>query len=168
MRSRKVIASVLTVVMLFSFSSCRKLNPTYYAKKDAAKYFDYLKNKDTDKLNSLFSEDVRSTHDLDKEWEEFFSAIDGNIVSYERITSGGEEERIDHGKTTYYSISINFVNVETDTGKTYEWISFAQHKENKKHPENKGINLFAVIIPADNDKGYIEKTVGEIVIYSDY
>ena len=168
MRTKRLIAIVLMVSMLFSFSSCISLLPSYSAKKDTEKYFKYLKNKDIDKLSELFSDDVKDTHDLNKEWEEFFNSIDGNIVSFEKISTGGEEERIDHGKTTYYSVVVNFQNVETDTGKTYENIAFAQHRENKKHPENKGINLVAVMLPSDNEKGFEEKVVGEIILYTDY
>ena len=167
MRTRRVITFVLTVFMLFSLASCRDIFASSHAKKEAVKYFEYLKNRDIDKLNSLFSDDVRDTHDLDKEWEEFFAGIDGNIVSYEGITSRGESERIDHGKTTYYDINIIYENVVTDTGKTYEWICFSQVRENKKHPENKGINLFAVKLPADNEDGYVEKLVGGFITYTD-
>ena len=168
MRTKRLIAIVLMISMLFSLSSCSRLLPSYSAKKDTEKYFKYLKNKDIDKLTELFSDDVKDTHDLYKEWEEFFNSFDGNIVSYEKISTGGEEERIDHGKTTYYSVVVNFQNVETDTGKTYEYIAFAQHRENKKHPENKGINLVAVRLPSDNEKGFEEKVVGEIISYTDY
>ena len=57
--------------------------------------------------------------------------------------------------------------VVTDTGKTYEWICFSKVRENKKHPENKGINLFAVKLPADNEDGYVEKLVGGFITYTD-
>lgn len=167
MMRKKLLALLLSVLMIFSFNACSDLLPSYHAKKEAKNYFNYLKNKDIKKLTRLFSDDVNETHDLEKEWDEFFSCIDGNIVSYEKISSGGEEEYIDHGKTTYYTIVINFVNVETDTGKTYEYISFSQTRANKKHPENKGINLFSIRLPADNDKGFEEKIVGEIMIYPD-
>lgn len=117
MRIKKVIALVLTIVMIISFSSCGGFLPSLSAKREAKKNFEYLRNKDIDKLVSLFSDDIKDTHDLYKEWDDFFKSIDGNIVCYEKISTGGESERIDHGKTTYYSVAIIFQNVETDTGK---------------------------------------------------
>lgn len=167
MRTKRLTAAVLAVFMLFSFSSCSVLLPSYKAKQDAKKYFKYLKNRDIDKLIDLFSDDINDPHDLYKEWEEFFDSIDGNIVSYEKIRSGGEGEHIDNGKTTYYTVSIDYVNVETDTGKIYETISYTQVRENKKHPENKGINLFVVRLPSDNEKGFEEKIVGGFITYTD-
>ena len=166
MRAKKALAVIISVFLIFSFTSCREFNPSYKARKEAVKYFEYLKNKDIDKLYDLFSDDVKDAHDLDKEWEEFFENIDGNIVSYDRIRSGGEEERIDHGKTTYCMVNIRYENVETDTGKTYDSITFTQIRANKDHPENKGICLFSVRLPADNEKGHEEKLVGGFIRYT--
>ena len=167
MRTKRLTAAVLAVFMLFPFSSCSVLLPSYAAKQDGEKYFKYLKNKDIDKLIELFSDDVNDTHDLYKEWEEFYGSLDGNIVSYGKISTGGEGEHIDNGKTTYYIVTINYENVETDTGKIYESISYTQVRENKKHPENKGISLFVVRLPSDNEKGFEEKIVGGFVDYTD-
>ena len=166
MRTKRVIALALAIALIISFPSCGLL-PSLSAKKEAKKNFEYLRNKDIDKLVALFSDDIKDTHDLYKEWEEFFRSIDGNIVSYEKISTGGESERIDHGKISYYSVAIIFQNVETDTGKTYEQISYTQQREYKDHPENKGIHIFVVRIPDDSEKGFVEKTVGGFITYTD-
>ena len=166
MRTKKALALLISVFLIFSFTSCREFNPSNKASKEAVKYFEYLKNKDVDKLIDLFTDDVRDTYDLEKEWEEFFASIDGNIVSYERIRSGGEEERIDKGQTSFYSVNIKYENVETDTGKTYKCITFSQVRADKKNPGNKGIRLFSVELPADNEKGFEEKIVGGFIDYT--
>ncbi len=166
MRTKKALAVLISVLFILSFTSCREFNPSNKARKEAVKYFEYLKNKDTEKLIDLFTDDVRDTYDLEKEWEDFFASIDGNIVSYERIRSGGEEERIDKGQTSFYSVNIRYENVETDTGKTYKCITFSQVRADKKNPGNKGIRLFSVELPADSDKGSEEKIVGGFIDYT--
>ena len=40
-------------------------------------------NKDKEGLKSVFSNHIEETHDLDKEIDEFFEFIDGNIISYD-------------------------------------------------------------------------------------
>lgn len=104
---------------------------------------------------------------LDDEWEAFFDSIDGNIVSYGKIQSGGEEVYYDYGRVTYSQIVINITDVKTDTGMVYDSISYSQTRVNKKHPEREGIGLFCLQIPSDNEKGYEEVIVGEIIIYYD-
>ena len=73
---KKGIALILSFIMLFSLASCSERHPANKAKREAKKIFEYLKNKDTKRLNKLFSDDVRWTHDLDDEWDDFFDSID--------------------------------------------------------------------------------------------
>ena len=165
---KKASAIVLSVSMLLSFVSCSSnRHPFNPARREAKKIFEYIKNKDTKKLNRLFSEDVRDSHDLDDEWDDFFDIIDGDIVSYGKISSGGEEVYIDYGKVTYSYIIVNINDVKTDTGMTYDMISYCQARVNKKHPGNEGIGLFSIQLPSDNDRGFEEVTVGEVIIYYD-
>ena len=164
---KKFVVMVTVCAVLLTCASCGNAHPAQPAKKEAVKYFEYIKNKDIKKLNSLFSKEVRDTHDLDKEWEEFYAAIDGNIVSYERIRSGGEEVWTDKGRVTYSVVSIGIDNVVTDTGKTYESIGFFQVRVNKKHPECEGINLFSLEISYDKETGHDERVVGEVLNYKD-
>lgn len=164
---KKGIAIVLSLTMLASVASCSELHPANKAKREAKKIFKYLKNEDTKKLNKLFSDDVRLTHDLDDEWDVFFDSIDGNIVSYGRIQSQGEGGRYDWGKVTYSDIVISIEDVKTDTGMVYNSISYYQIRVDKQHPEREGISLFSLEIPSDNEKGFEEVIVGEIIIYYD-
>ena len=164
---KKGLAVILSLAMLFSLASCSERHPANKAKREAKKIFGYIKNKDTKRLNKLFSDDVRWTHDLDDEWDEFFDSIDGNIVSYGSITTGGEGGHYDYGKVTYSDIVININDVKTDTGMTYESISYYQIRVDKKHPEREGIGIFSLMMPSDNEKGYEEVIVGEIIIYYD-
>lgn len=146
-----------------SSSKSREYHPENNAKKEAKVYFEYLKKKDIQSLNKLFSSDVQKIHDLGKEWKSFFDAIDGNIVSYEKILSLGEEVRVDDYKVTYSDIVIRFEGVKTDAGKIYERIDYRQKRVDVTHPEAEGIGIFSIAIPAENEKGFQEVNVGEII-----
>ena len=164
---KKGLAIVLLAAMVISVSSCGRVLSVNKAKREAASIFEAIKKQDTKKLNSLFTEDVRDTHDLDDEWEVFFDSIDGNIVSYGEIKTMGEEEYVDFGQVTYWQLVITITDVKTDTGTVYESLSYSQTRVDKKHPEREGIGLFSLQIPADNDRGFEEVIVGEIIIYYD-
>ena len=144
-------------------SRAREYHPENNAKKDAKVYFEYLKKKDIHSLNKLFSSDVQKIHDLEKEWKAFFDAIDGNIVSYEKISYLGAEVSVDDYKVTYSDIVIRFEGVKTDTGKIYERIDYRQKRVDVTHPESEGISIFSLAIPAENVKGFQEVNVGEII-----
>ncbi|MCR5340519.1 MAG: hypothetical protein K6E60_04155 [Saccharofermentans sp.] len=62
MRTKRVIALALAIALIISFPSCGLL-PSLSAKKEAKKNFEYLRNKDIDKLVALFSDDIKDTHD---------------------------------------------------------------------------------------------------------
>ena len=164
---KKSLATVLVVSTVCTSASCGMLNPSLKAKKEAADIFELLKDEDTRKLNKYFSEDVRDSHDLNDEWEVFFDSIDGDIVSYGEIKSGGESEHSDFGKITFYEIVITIKDVKTDTGMEYEYISYNQIRIDKKHPEREGIGVICVSIPSDDDDGCEQVCVGENIIYYD-
>ena len=143
-------------------SRAHEYHAANHAKKEAKEYFKYLKDKDTKSLNKLFSSKAQQTHNLDKEWDEFFNAIDGNLESYEKVKAGGEEMYVDDYKVTYSYIQITYENVKTDTGKTYEEISYNEIRVDNKEPDEEGIKLYVLMIPADNEKGCEEICVGQV------
>lgn len=144
-----------------SASRSKEYHPEKNAKKEAEGYFEYLKEKDIQSLNKLFSSDVQISHDLEKEWDAFFAAVDGNIVSYDKITYLGEEVRVDERKVSYSDITIRYENVKTDTGKVYDRIDYRQLRVDNAHPGAEGISIFSIAVPADNKKGFEEVNVGE-------
>jgi len=164
---KKSIAILLSLTLLASLASCGNLHPANKAKREAVGIFESIKNQDIKKLNALFTEDVRDTHDLDEEWEEFFDSIDGDIVSYGSISSGGEGASYDYGIVTYSHVVIYINDVKTDTGMVYEYITYNVTCVDKKHPEREGVGLFSLKVPSDNDEGYEEVIVGEIITYYD-
>ena len=164
---KKCLVVFLSMAMLLSLASCSERHPANKAKREAKKIFECIRNEDTKKLNKLFSEDVRDTHDLDDEWDDFFDAIDGNIVSYGKISTRGEGGHYDFGRTTYSDICIAIEDVKTDTGMTYKEIGYYQVRIDKAHPEREGIAIFSLMLPSDNEKGFEEVVVGEIITYYD-
>lgn len=82
---------------------------------------DALKEKDADAIKNLFSEYARKEDsDIDKQIEDTFNFIDGNIVSTGEILAGysGGSTSAERGDIkTLYSGSI--YDVTTDKGKTY-------------------------------------------------
>ena len=146
-------------------SRSQEYSPQKAAKSEAKEYFEFLKSKDIQSLEKLFSEDVKNSHDLEKEWAAFFDAIDGNIVSYKIIKVHGEGMNVDDKKVTFSDLVVSYEDVQTDSGKTYESIDYRQVRVDEKHPGAEGISLFSVILPSDDGKDTIEKSVGEIIIY---
>lgn len=161
MKKKKLLIIISIMISLFTLTGCNDRSYEYHpgnkAKKEAKIYFEYLKNKDIKELNKLFSKEVQATHNLEEEWEEFFNSIDGNIVSYEKIKSGGEGMHVDKRKVTYSNIIITYKNVKTDTGKIYKNIGYREVRVDVKNRDSEGISLFA-----NEDEGI---TVGEIIIH---
>ena len=57
--------------------------PLMMARRQGGEIIEYVVNKDKEGLKSMFSKYVTQNHDLDKEIDEFFEFIDGEIVSYD-------------------------------------------------------------------------------------
>lgn len=146
-----------------SSSRSREYLPSINARKEAKGYFEYLKKKDIQNLNKLFSSDIQDNHNLEKEWNAFFEAVDGNIVSYEKISTHEHGMNVDNRKVTYSDIVIEFKNVKTDTGKLYEYIAYYQIRVDVNHPGAEGIGSFSIAIPVENENGSQEVTVGGLI-----
>ena len=137
--------------------------PKKLARKEAEQIFEYLKNEDIASLTALFSQDAKDNHDLEKEWKDFFSRIDGKFTGYGGISFPGEGMGVDKEGVIYDShLSINYNDSVTDTGAVYTQIGYYQTRINTADPRIEGINIFTVMIPGkDGEKGeYI--TVGGI------
>ena len=78
------------------------------------------------KIKSFFCERARNEHDLDKEINDVFNAIGGNIISYDHtpddylMQAGGYLFR--EGGMTENCISTTIEELKADNGKTYEII----------------------------------------------
>ena len=116
------------------------------AKEEADQVFEYLREKDIQKLSSLFSENQKKNYDLEKEWNNFFEQIDGRIIDYETIDVIVSQRTFSDGTLTNLLLRIEFKNVKTDTGQVYEQIRYAKTARCNSEPDNEGINWTALII----------------------
>lgn len=156
MNTRKCVSSIISITLifavLFSFTGCSKfiedLNSERYgakrlAKKEAEEIFKMIQEEDIEGLSALFSEDSRTYHNIEMEWELFFERVDGNIVSYSSISFPGEGMGVDENGEIYDShLSVNFKNVKTDTGVVYKEFGYYQTRIDTRNPELEGINVF--------------------------
>ena len=116
------------------------------AKEEADQVFEYLREKDIQKLSSLFSENQKKNYDLENEWNNFFEQIDGRIIDYETIDVIVSQRTFSDGTLTNLLLRIEFKNVKTDTGQVYEQIRYAKTARCNSEPDNEGINWTALII----------------------
>lgn len=138
-------------------------DPKKLAAKEADTVFEYLKNEDIDSLIELFSDDVKSSHDLEAEWQAFFDHIDGNIESYDGLSFPGEGMNIDKDGEIYDShLTVRFNNVVTSNNKTYVAISYYQRRIYKEEPSSEGINIFSIKKKSDIGTIIDDFVVGDI------
>ena len=80
MNHRRIMALLVSLIMLFSLSGCQVVDnavksinddPKNGEKEYAEQVFEYLKNEDIGSLCELFAPDVRAEHDLESEWKSF-------------------------------------------------------------------------------------------------
>lgn len=172
----KKVISIAIFMITLSFCGCSNSNsktkdyyerhdPKKLAQEEAVVIFECIKNKNIDELIEYFSEDIKNTHNLQSEWEEFYEFIAGDVQSYKELSFTGEGMEVDkEGVINDSHLSVTFGNVVTTEDKVYE-IGYYHQRISKEHPESQGINLFTVNIR--DDKGYIidSCSVGEIIIY---
>ena len=124
---KKVFAIILCMTLIFGLCGCylgSAAKERRTAHKQALKFFKYLKNEDIDKLTELFSDNTEYDHDVEQEWEDFFDTIDGDIVSYGRLQVTDVEVWYDGGKVSHAIIRVDFRDVVTDEGVTYDRLSY--------------------------------------------
>ena len=123
-----VLALALSVTTLaFSLCGCyigSAAKEKRKAHKTALKFFEYLKKEDIEKLTDLFSDNTEYDYDLEQEWEDFFDTIDGKIVSYGRLQVMDIEVWYEDYKVNHAIIRVDFRDVVTDEGVTYDMLSY--------------------------------------------
>ncbi len=117
-----------------------------------------IQNEDTERLKALFCDEIKNTHDLDKELAEFYNSVDGKFVFFtdyhSELNYGGERKK---GVYVKYHICSSIRVARTDTGKEY-YIEFYANLVYDKKPNNIGVEY---IIIRDNDDNEIK--VGEVL-----
>ena len=117
-----------------------------------------IQAEDTEGLKNLFCDEIKNTHDLDKELAEFYNSVDGKFVFFtdyhSELNYGGERKK---GVYVKYHICSSIRVARTDTGKEY-YIEFYANLVYDKKPNNIGVEY---IIIRDNDDNEIK--VGEYI-----
>ena len=126
----------------------------------ALEIYEGLKNKDKDRIKSVFSENQLMNHSrkIDRNIDEIYEFIDGEIVEYEKITGsfGGGERRYYEWIDRYFDGYIN--GIKTDTGREYT-ISYGGCMIDKNDSDNIGVFYFKIWEKdSDGDKSILVGT----------
>lgn len=161
MNFRRIMALLMSLVMLFSLSGCQVLenaariisdDPKNGEREYADQVFEYLKNEDIDSLCELFAPEVSEDHSLKSEWKYFFDHVDGKIVSYKSLKYPNEGKGTDKDGEVYDShISVDYVGVRTDNGTVYEKFGYFHVKVSRDDPDSVGMTVFTMQDPATGD-----------------
>ena len=144
----------LVLIVMFVFVGCSFINeddeqkkenqlPKEYATEQGKYIMECIVNKDKEGLKSVFSKHIAETHDLDKEIDEFFEFIDGEIISYDEPEGyeGGYTMR--DGGYTEKELYGEIDNIKTDKGKTYSigYQSYSIYKSKESYVGVRIVNI---------------------------
>ena len=117
--------------------------PKEYATEQAEYIMECIVNQDKEGLKSVFSKYISETHDLDKEIDEFFEFIDGEIVSYDEPVGREGGASLAYGEYREKELYGHTENIITDTGKKYH-VSFMMYQIYETNPDYVGVDLITV------------------------
>lgn len=130
-----------------------------YATEQSEYIMECIVNKDKEGLKSVFSKNIAETHDLDKEIDEFFDFIDGEIISYDEPEGHEGGYAMKDGEYTDKKLYGWTENVISDTGKEYD-INFLMYEIYTSNEKNIGVKRITITDKTDgNDE---KKHIGEI------
>ncbi len=111
----------------------------------ALEIYEGLKNKDKDRIKSVFSENQLMNHSrkIDRNIDKIYEFIDGEIVEYKEITGscGSGERRYYEWIYRYFDGYI--IGIKTDTGREYT-IDYGGYLVDKNDSDNIGISYFVI------------------------
>ena len=137
--------------------------PLMMSRRQGEEIIEYVVNKDKEGLKSVFSKHISETHNLDKEIDEFFEFIDGEIVSYDTPegSMGGGRKR--DGEYVERTTGGQIENIITSTGNKY-MISFMTYYICEENKDKEGVSVLGVV-DANSYKGEIPyQTYDECVV----
>ena len=148
-----VMVAVIFLITYFVFPLYFMLSKQNIKMKD--KLFTYLSDKDTEKFTDMFSPAAKADPDFDKNISEIFNLVDGKFTDeswryIHRTTYSSESYNFDYGRLSKLGWEYTFINIPTDTGKTYN--SYVRYTIiNDSAPKDKGVNYFAAVCTDDSD-----------------
>lgn len=147
-----------SVLMGCDYKASKENSPSQIAQNQATIILNCFKTGETEELKSLFCDQVKSTHDLDKELNEAINFITGDIVNdgtWIGMSEGGKS--IDNGIVTKLDIHPSIIDMETTNGNKYS-IFFDTYLIYSENPQNIGMTY--IILSTENDE---EIMIGEII-----
>lgn len=121
-------------------------------------YIAYI-DKDAEAIKELLSPKIQNRKKTDKEIEDFFSIIEGNIVSFKELRGSAGGGKIRDGEYVERTGSGSVHEITTDTGKKY-MIGFVVCLKNVENPDEEGINY--INIQQEEDDSDSMQLLGEI------
>ena len=145
----------IMLLMVLTLTGCSFMDgeeeyqtPKEYATEQAEYIMECIVNQDKEGLKSVFSKYISQTHDLDKEIDEFFEFIDGEIVShgepegYEggyKMRDGGYTEKVLTGKIS---------NILTNKGDDYS-VRIRMYSIYKENSDHVGVSIINIVNEGD-------------------
>lgn len=109
----------------------------------ALKVIDCFINKDSETLKEMFCSRAKIDPDFDKQIDEAFEYINGNIISYDDYIPSASSANYDEGKLVERFYSPRIKNIKTDAKRTYK-IVINLYTVYDKDEERVGINSLTV------------------------
>ena len=148
-----VMVAVIFLITYFVFPLYFMLSKQNIKMKD--KLFSYLSDKDTEKFTDMFSPAAKADPDFDENVSEIFNLVNGEFTDeswryIHRTTYSSESYNFDYGRLSKLGWEYTFINIPTDTGKTYTF--YVRYTViNDSAPKDKGVNCFAAVSTDDSD-----------------
>lgn len=150
--------------VIFILSACGSTNSNYvdeYSKleQDAKNIIDGIESTNYELILDIFSPYVKNNYpDLQSDISELLKQIDGDIVSYEGITSRSMGGHSTEDGWVEKKLEGEIYNVKTNQKKTYN-IKFEGYYINKDNPDKVGVRYLAIECLDELDEaGYPKKT----------
>ena len=148
-----VMVAVIFLITYFVFPLYFMLSKQNIKMKD--KLFSYLSDKDTEKFTDMFSPAAKADPEFDENVSEIFNLVNGELTDeswryIHRTTYSSESYNFDYGRLSKLGWEYTFINIPTDTGKTYTF--YVRYTViNDSAPKDKGVNCFAAVSTDDSD-----------------
>ena len=147
------MVAVIFLITYFVFPLYFMLSKQNIKMKD--KLFSYLSDKDTEKFTDMFSPAAKADPDFDENVSEIFNLVNGEFTDeswryIHRTTYSSESYNFDYGRLSKLGWEYTFINIPTDTGKTYTF--YVRYTViNDSASKDKGVNCFAAVSTDDSD-----------------
>ena len=134
--------------------------PKEYATEQAEYIMECIVNQDKEGLKSVFSKYISETHDLDKEIDEFFEFIDGEIVSYDEPIGREGGASLAYGEYREKELNGHIENIITNKGEKY-LVSFMMYQIYKVNEDKVGVKRITIVDKTDENNS-MKRHIGSI------